>query len=358
MKYCRIVHSGEPYLAHHGIDGQKWGIRNGPPYPLDRETHTEVVREGYKRDRELLKKGKLSQIKTSGSKHFIEHKLDYQWTEVIKASNLSDNKHNVAYWMQDPAQSHAFKMKTEEEKTWDSIAKNVNYGFGEAGTTNNCMKCTAAVEMQKRGWRTLAGRSFNGGQNQAMSYWFDGATQYKEKGIDAAAERLEKTFGNNGRGELTFRYPDGGGHSVYCFRDKDGCHILDGQSGERFDGKDWRNLLGGTYTIYGFDKDGSFASTRLDTATPNLSHMEEDSVLRMDYTDHSMNQMYNNKTESYGVMFDQRTDANIPVNNRQYTRDAHNKYFNEDIRDGSYGYRVSKQPWDQGSSLLKFKKTW
>ena len=23
------------YLIHHGIDGQKWGVRNGPPYPLD-----------------------------------------------------------------------------------------------------------------------------------------------------------------------------------------------------------------------------------------------------------------------------------------------------------------------------------
>lgn len=25
------------YLAHHGRDGQKWGVQNGPPYPLDRE---------------------------------------------------------------------------------------------------------------------------------------------------------------------------------------------------------------------------------------------------------------------------------------------------------------------------------
>lgn len=23
-------------LAHHGVKGQKWGIRNGPPYPIDR----------------------------------------------------------------------------------------------------------------------------------------------------------------------------------------------------------------------------------------------------------------------------------------------------------------------------------
>ncbi len=23
------------YLMHHGRKGQKWGVRNGPPYPLD-----------------------------------------------------------------------------------------------------------------------------------------------------------------------------------------------------------------------------------------------------------------------------------------------------------------------------------
>lgn len=26
--------SSEPYLAHHGIRGQKWGVKHGPPYPL------------------------------------------------------------------------------------------------------------------------------------------------------------------------------------------------------------------------------------------------------------------------------------------------------------------------------------
>lgn len=31
-------------LYHHGIKGQKWGVRNGPPYPLNGQTHSSVVK--------------------------------------------------------------------------------------------------------------------------------------------------------------------------------------------------------------------------------------------------------------------------------------------------------------------------
>lgn len=32
--------SYDDYLSHHGIRGQKWGKRNGPPYPLNPEDHS------------------------------------------------------------------------------------------------------------------------------------------------------------------------------------------------------------------------------------------------------------------------------------------------------------------------------
>lgn len=32
-------------LAHHGILGQKWGHRNGPPYPLDASAHSKAEKE-------------------------------------------------------------------------------------------------------------------------------------------------------------------------------------------------------------------------------------------------------------------------------------------------------------------------
>ena len=44
------------YLIHHGIPGQKWGDRNGPPYPLDKEEHKEVVsRATYSVNKSRLK---------------------------------------------------------------------------------------------------------------------------------------------------------------------------------------------------------------------------------------------------------------------------------------------------------------
>lgn len=34
---------GRKYLMHHGVKGQKWGRRNGPPYPLKRRGDSRIV---------------------------------------------------------------------------------------------------------------------------------------------------------------------------------------------------------------------------------------------------------------------------------------------------------------------------
>ena len=46
-------------LYHHGIKGQKWGVRRGPPYPLDASARSASV----KRKKEP-KNGKLQRVMT------------------------------------------------------------------------------------------------------------------------------------------------------------------------------------------------------------------------------------------------------------------------------------------------------
>ena len=41
-------------LYHHGIKGQEWGVRNGPPYPLDKDDYS-AKEEKYKKKNNLKK---------------------------------------------------------------------------------------------------------------------------------------------------------------------------------------------------------------------------------------------------------------------------------------------------------------
>lgn len=47
-------------LSHHGIEGQKWGVRNGPPYPLDSGDHSKAelraMRRNQKKNYKAVKK--------------------------------------------------------------------------------------------------------------------------------------------------------------------------------------------------------------------------------------------------------------------------------------------------------------
>ena len=59
------------YLSHHGILGQKWGRKQGPPYPLDAGDHSAAEKKaGW---RQSLEENR-DKIKTKVSEHIAATK--------------------------------------------------------------------------------------------------------------------------------------------------------------------------------------------------------------------------------------------------------------------------------------------
>lgn len=72
----------QAYLAHHGILGQKWGRRNGPPYPLDESDHSAAEKKDLskslsgKRHEEMYGRNQKGNSEKSEKKDF--HLTDKQ----------------------------------------------------------------------------------------------------------------------------------------------------------------------------------------------------------------------------------------------------------------------------------------
>lgn len=75
----------QEFLRHHGIKGQKWGVRHGPPYPLSAETKShmdkppiqEVLEKSQNRDtivQDAISSGEVS--KTVNREKQMRHTLD------------------------------------------------------------------------------------------------------------------------------------------------------------------------------------------------------------------------------------------------------------------------------------------
>lgn len=100
-------------LYHHGIKGQRWGKRNGPPYPLNSQTHAAVVRSaGYTGDkksksdsggpnksgrigglRDIDRKSKSqSSSKESTAKKTIKEKLISRYEKQALSKGLSSSE--------------------------------------------------------------------------------------------------------------------------------------------------------------------------------------------------------------------------------------------------------------------------
>lgn len=149
----------------------------------------------------------------------------------------------------------------------------VNPGFGEPGTTGNCTKCAATVELRQRGFNVSAGRMETGDCRSFLD-WFNDCEEKIFDSFDSFEDELDSERGSSG--VFAGRWGNGGaGHMLHYNVDNNGnVHVEDGQNATMYDS------LSSAFEHYGFSRDDTIRKYRLDNCEPNYDNMAYDSVIR------------------------------------------------------------------------------
>ena len=105
------------YLVHHGILGQKWGVQNGPPYPLSKSDMSSSEKKHYNVDPHELRKN-MDQMSDQELQRAI-NRINLQNTvESLDRSTVKKGKNAVLSDLRD-----FNNLSTEAIKAFNTIKK-------------------------------------------------------------------------------------------------------------------------------------------------------------------------------------------------------------------------------------------
>lgn len=305
--YLLRYHKSSPqeYLAHHGILGQKWGKKNGPPYPLDASDHSaSEKRAGWrksldkdspakynksgsgKKSDQSEKKGLTDKQKRAlkvagvafaaalatygGYKLYKSGKLDglIEKGKKLTGDDLADigdkpiSDFKQASIPKVTETVNGFKKLAQPESFADTLNK-TNPQRGNPLYNNNCVLCAIAGFMRQEGYDVTAGSTGGVQINPAgaVEKCFKGAkivegsaTKFGRSQKDAA-EMLVKRFGENAQGLCGVQWRGTDRGHTFSWKIVDGVvSFFDAQAGSSDVGRYWSAIdLTGNLTLARLD---------------------------------------------------------------------------------------------------------
>lgn len=264
------------FLAHHGIRGQKWGVRNGPPYPLAAGSHSAAEKRAMNNKSEkkvgfveelivfspmLMELAVWAAIGTAAAIHGVKVKRFQKKCEEERENAPVDKKTGLK------------KKTTTLSREEDVKRVNPEYETNPGGARSNCTNCTMAYELRRRGYEVQAKLRSNGRSEKFTKEMFpkvkdvkvvtapdrkkdeDAFLRYMNEYEPKAAagrntECSQKTINAlkseppGSRGQILVGWNRWSGHSMAYEITSDGkVNIIDGQIGKIYNEKDSEKLL-------------------------------------------------------------------------------------------------------------------
>lgn len=243
------------FLEHHGVQGQKWGERNGPPYPLDSDAGKQAQKKAAAADNPSSKKDynahgqktskPAKETKSNKSKwdHTLsaeeraaDKKADFKERTLTQArntgitamlvvaasggniplaagwfagnflTNVAIEAANAKYAEHKESKAFSYREKNETkdsktglylkdpaETTLKKDIANVNPGFRQYGTEtkNNCMLCSVALDLRLKGYDVMANRAAQGYPPDSFTEWYKGAKLERTSVVSNSEERMK-----------------------------------------------------------------------------------------------------------------------------------------------------------------------
>lgn len=301
------------HLSHHGIKGQKWGVRRFQD-KSGRRTAAGKKQDRYNRTiRSAKSKGgaKTENLETYGvglttmttvsGQKFTSGLInghDFDWQETFNGKTASDPDllRVDDQWVQD---------NSPDRNISQFVLKRINPGFGDSGTTQNCAKCSSVLELVLHGYTASAGRQSFPSASDAPEFWWKGAkaVQYDEDNCDSSL----RAYGPGTSGTISIQYPNNaGGHAMHWTNDNNGNFTIeDGQNGRVFSSaKEMADA-------YGADLSRGFNTYRLDNCEPDWDHMAQDSVCRISSEKDSSRGLRNTNNPNASMVYNRWEDRYV-----------------------------------------------
>lgn len=131
------MESWKEELYHHGIDGQKWGVRNGPPYPLSGSTSTRMAKAAKITDkartitnesRNLATTAKSSYQKKS-TKRDLSDKTNKELQDYITRANLERQYNSLKDYEVDKGSNKVLNILTTAVPVTSALASIASIGY-------------------------------------------------------------------------------------------------------------------------------------------------------------------------------------------------------------------------------------